>query len=204
MFCAQCGSDLASGAKFCYNCGAVVTTIPNARKSPDDRAETPDQQEPSTTRTSQADSNAALKGVEGWLLFLCWMLTIVSPLIMLWQIGMEWKETSPAFAAIPNLRTLVAIETALNVLMMAFSILAGVSLWKLKPNAVIIAKAYFVVVFIYSISIPFILTGLVDLPSEISRAIENEGAKQAGRGLISSVIWLWYLGRSKRVRATYS
>lgn len=204
MYCAQCGIEMTSDARYCHKCGAVVATIPKAEIPPDNKSEVPDQNIVPATSARRDSSNEDLKGVEGWLLLLCWVLTFVSPLLMVWQIGTEWKEVSPAFAALPILRTMVIVETALNLLMMTFSIWAGVSLWKLKPNAVRIAKSYFVTALIYSIAMPFILTGLVDLPSEMSRAVESEGAKQAGRGLMTSVIWLWYLGRSKRVRATYA
>jgi len=204
MYCAQCGIELTCDARYCHKCGAVVAPMPEGTMPPDTSSEAAVQQDMPAASASREDLDEGLKGVEGWLLLLCWILTFVSPLVMLWQIGMEWKEVAPAFATLPNLRTLVIVETVLNVLMMAFSIWAGVSLWRLKHNAVRIAKAYFLAALIYSIAIPFILTGLVDLPSEMSRALENEGAKQAGRGILSSVIWLWYLSRSKRVRATYS
>ena len=205
MYCAQCGNELTRDARYCHKCGAVVARIHKAEIPPDTKSEAPASQDVSApTSASREESSEDLKGVKGWLLFLCWILTVVSPVIMLWQIGMEWKVVSPAFAALPNLRTIVVVDTAHNVLMMAFSIWAGVSLWRLKPNAVRIAKTYFVFALIFSIAIPFFLEGLVELPYEISRANEKEEAKQVIRGVMSSVIWLWYLSTSKRVRATYA
>jgi hypothetical protein len=150
------------------------------------------------------NTDMALKGVKGWLLFLCVSLTILAPLFTLGQLGIEWRDTVRYFEALPGLRRVVLVETVLSIGLMAFSIYAGSALWSVKDDAVKTAKAYFVTMLIYSVAGPFILIAISDLPAEARGAMAAEGTKQAIRGITGFAIWFTYLTRSKRVRATYA
>ena len=83
-----------------------------------------------------------------------------------------------------------------------FSIYAGISLWKVLPNAVAIAKKYLGSAFLYSIFSLF-LPYLIGLSEEIRKEI---GATNLLNSFVTTFYlyaWYQYLKRSKRVRATY-
>src|SRR6476620_6627214 len=81
-----------------------------------------------------------LKGIRGWLLVLIAYLLLFEPLRAVPVLLALWL--SPTSAAVQNVLLIGAIvQTAIAV----FSLYAGISLLRLRPGAVSIAKTYFVV-----------------------------------------------------------
>jgi hypothetical protein len=76
------------------------------------------------------------RGVGGWLLLLCFALTIGTPLRTLYNLITSYNETSPFFNQFPGLRNLLYIDVLLSVTLMILSIRAGIALWSIKPEAV--------------------------------------------------------------------
>jgi len=176
MLCTQCGSEIKTGEQACEKCKITLEL-------------------------------SKLKGVKGWLLFLCLNLTIYTPLVNLVYIILGWEGAARLFRALPGLKTLVIVEIILLIGLMVFSFYAGYALWSVKPNAVKIAKIFLLALVVISILSPFIRIGVansLNLPSEFTKFISKEEILEAGRGIISFVIWFTYLCQSKRVRATYS
>ncbi|WP_059424730.1 DUF2569 family protein [Sulfuricella sp. T08] len=196
MYCTQCGSEILIGAHFCHKCGAAVGSTQASAIL------LPPVVQPTVTKVATAD--ATLKGVKGWLAFLCISLTILSPLSTIVELIRAWEATASLFSSFPSMRIMVSIETTMSIWLMAFSFYAGSVLWSVKQNAVKIAKAYFLSRLAYSIALPFIFSGISDLPSEVSSVMVEELAKQAFLTFMACAIWFTYLRRSKRVRATYS
>lgn len=152
---------------------------------------------------SRATYPDGIYGVKGWLLFLCIILTIISPIFSLGHLEMAWRESGPLFGAYPHLKDAVVIETLCMVALMAYSIYAGFSLWSVKLGAVKVAKNYLLAWLIYSIATPFVFVGIADLPSVFKNEILEEGIKNVVISILTFVIWFTYLHRSMRVRATY-
>jgi len=142
------------------------------------------------------------KGVGGWLLLLCFALTINSPLRTLYNLSTSYYETSLYFEEFPGLQNLLYIDGFLSVLLMVFSIRAGIALWSIKPGAVKIAKNYFLIFLGYSVIAVF-LPFTAGLPSEANDAMIPEVAKGTIQSLFFFGIWYSYLNVSKRVKATY-
>lgn len=143
------------------------------------------------------------KGVRGWLLFFCLSLTVLSPLgnSILWV--MTFNNVSPHFSKFPGLRTCTVIDGLLTLVLIGFSIYAGIALWRIRPNAVNIAKTYlrvYLMVVVIEIFLPLIMAGL---PTELYGDIIKEGFKGAARAYVFFSIWNSYLSKSKRVKATY-
>jgi hypothetical protein len=83
-----------------------------------------------------------------------------------------------------------------------FSIYAGISLWKVLPNAVTVAKKYLGAAFVYSI-LSLFLPYLIGISEEFKKEV---GATNLLNSIITATYlyaWYQYLKRSKRVRATY-
>ena len=141
-------------------------------------------------------------GVGGWLLLLCFALTIGSPLSTLYNLITFYNETATLFDLCPGLRNLLYIDGFLSVVLMALSIRAGIALWTIKQNAVKIAKNYFWIFMGYSV-VAIFLPFTAGLPSEANDAMIPEVIKGFVQSLIFFGIWYSYLKVSKRVKATY-
>lgn len=148
------------------------------------------------------DQPGKYRGVGGWLLLLCFALTIGSPLRTSNNIITYNDETSQFFNQYPGLRNVVYIDGFLSLALMVLSIRAGVALWGIKPGAVKIAKEYFIYYLGYSVIAVF-LPFTAGLPSEVNDAMIPEVAKGAIQTVFFIGIWYRYLNVSKRVNATY-
>ena len=175
FICTECRVSV-DGRNFCKTCVAAMVsyspphTIPNPVQQPG----------PSTAVTV-----SHYVGVRGWLLFLCVSLTILSPLgsLILTPVGL-----------LPGNKTTIAI---LLILVNAFSIYAGVELWKRRPGAVAIAKAFLIVNVIFQLWLGYRISLLPDFqPIGYVRILFSTG--------IFFAVWYSYLTWSKRVEATYS
>ena len=141
-------------------------------------------------------------GVRGWLLLLCFALTIGSPLRTLYNLITSYNEIAPLFDFYPGLKNLLYIDVFLSFVIMVLSIRAGIALWTIKQNAVKIVKNYFWIFMAYSV-VAIFLPFTAGLPSESNDAMIPEVIKGFVQSLIFFGIWYSYLSVSKRVKATY-
>jgi hypothetical protein len=157
---------------------------------------------PAVTETESAPVGSELRGVRGWLLFLCVVLTVLSPLRGIVLLSQSYTESAPYFEVIPGLKTLVFIDLPLSLIVIALSIHAGVSLWTIRPKAVQTAKRYLYLYLGYQ-ALASALPFTVGLPSEANQELATEVAKGLPQGVLFAAIWLTYLKKSSRVQATY-
>jgi hypothetical protein len=95
-----------------------------------------------------------------------------------------------------------ALEAVFNLLLGAFSLYAGICLWRVRPNALRLVKVYFVLVL--SIATLAILASVVTTHSAPSSETPQTNVLTDGaRMLIGVAIWWSYFKKSKRVKATY-
>lgn len=141
-------------------------------------------------------------GVGGWLLLFCVSLTILGPLVNLGSIGRNLSEVNQSGTMLPSLVTIVYVEAALALVLTAFSIYAGVSLWMIRPKAVGTAKIYLIVLVVFSV-IDLLLVMTVELPAPVASAAMGAGIGAIVRSAIYAGIWFAYLSKSERVYATY-
>ena len=92
-----------------------------------------------------------LKGVKGWLLLLCINLSILDPFANLLNLAIGTHLGRPYFDQNPALQKLMVINGVCSIALAVYSIYAGISLWKVLPNAVTTAKKYLGAAFAYSI-----------------------------------------------------
>ena len=140
------------------------------------------------------------RGVRGWLLALCLMLTVIGPAIAVWLMVIEYTGAEPLFSESPSRQAAAIGSLVLSGCSVLFGAYAGLRLWLVLPNAVRTAK--------YAL-----LFGLaVDI---VTTAFEAAAAQVPGHqilfhvelGLIPTLIFFTvcftYLNQSKRVSATY-
>jgi len=144
-----------------------------------------------------------LNGVKGWLLLLCLILTIFSPLATLFNLTRAHTSLFPLFDDYPSVQNLFYIDSLISLVVMVFSIRAGNALWNIKPRAVEIAKNYLFIFLGYTVFASF-LPFIIGLPSQFNNDLMiNELIKGSIKSFIFFGIWYSYLNFSKRVKATY-
>lgn len=140
--------------------------------------------------------------VGGWLLLLCIVLTILSPLRTFINLVYSYSVTAPYFGYYPELKTLFIIDGVLSTALMAFCIRAGIALWTIKSGAVKMTKKFLILFLCYA-GISVILPFMVGLSEEEANEMVPEVVKSLAQALIFFGIWYSYLNVSKRVKATY-
>jgi Protein of unknown function (DUF2569) len=145
-----------------------------------------------------------LKGIGGWLAFFIIGQLILRPARTLSELNDPKNTVTPLFeATFPTAATLISIERALSIGLLAFGVVVAITLWKVRtPFAVKLTKAYLI-----ANPVILLLDALVfqlsDLPPEIQNSILREGLFQAAVITVVCLIWFLYFTKSERVRATY-
>jgi hypothetical protein len=149
------------------------------------------------------NTNTEYKGVKGWLLLLCVCLTILDPFSAFATLIAVTNSTKPYFGQNPGLFRLVLIGGVCSTCMIVFSVYAGISLWRVVPNAVTTARRYFISAFLYSLFSIF-LPAMVGLSEEASPEFDQTSLINHIIVMCYLSLWYFYLMRSKRVKATYA
>lgn len=98
---------------------------------------------------------------------------------------------------------ITVVDFVLSASVMCLSVYAGICLWRIRPNAVRISKAYLLVFLTYNVVASF-LPFMAGLPSQANEVMMREVASGLFRSIIFVAIWYSYLNKSKRVAATYA
>ena len=169
---------------------------------------TSNQEAPSPLQ-SEAFFQPRYKGVGGWLLLFCIVLTVLTPLSTMKSLFDKNSGLTPEdlqyFDRYPTPRSLVAIGELLGIGLMTFSIYAGIGLWRIRPGAVRTAKLYL----LCSLGVKIIGVIVACMVTVVIHQIELDYKEKYGSvaiivgSLLSFTIWYSYLSRSKRVKATY-
>jgi hypothetical protein len=138
-----------------------------------------------------------LEGVAGWLLFLCLALTIIAPVVELYSLFQEWSVAN----APPELQSIVITETCFGGVLNILGVAAGICLWTRSADAIYVARLYLIALLAGSALQAVIIGAEVDSAGIIGP--RSGYVSQAIAPIISAAIWLVYLARSRRVRATY-
>lgn len=143
-------------------------------------------------------------GIRGWLFLFCLILLVLNPAmvgISTLYLGRVISR-NPAIKENMPLYITFIFHILFGAAYFCFSLYAGISLWKVKPNAVRIAKNFLLFSIFISIA-DFLPTLAFDLPAEKKAQFLRNLTDGFFTTLIFVFIWYSYLVRSKRVKATY-
>ena len=145
-----------------------------------------------------------LKGVGGWLLFFIIGQMILRPLRTLSELNDPKNVVTPVFESMfPTTATIISIERAFSIGLLAFGVAVAISLWKVHtPFSVKLTKIFLIANPAFML-LDSLVYQLSDLPPELQDSIMREGLIQAGVVAIVCLIWFLYFTKSERVRATY-
>lgn len=140
--------------------------------------------------------------VGGWMLFFCISMCVLRPVVGGFQIYLEvsafaWKE-----ANFPG-RLLFASAVGVELSVIAFGLVAGIFLWRLRPRGIWMAKTFLLVQFLVPVLFLIALTTFVKVLGGDSAALVPTMLPALGRALVYGVVWWLYLSRSHRVMRTY-
>jgi hypothetical protein len=143
-----------------------------------------------------------LKGVGGWLLVLCLLLTVLDPFVALSYLFAQTQEA----AGISDLQVEVfrffVVQGALAIGLAVFSMYAGLSLWKIAPKAIRTAQYYLMTEAAFSF-LPFFLPALLGVSDDFRSDVVVFDLLNAVAATAYASIWYAYLSRSRRVTNTY-
>jgi hypothetical protein len=144
----------------------------------------------------------ATKGVRGWLLALCLMLTVVGPIISLGLMVNVYTEFAPYLAGSPGLLVAICASLLIAACSIVFGVYAGLGLWLIRPKAVNTAKNALLFGFAADI-----ITATIEIASAQGASQSGSLLRQIEVSLVPSLIFFVlcyaYLNRSERVHATY-
>jgi hypothetical protein len=148
------------------------------------------------------DLRTDLVGVKGWLFLFCVLLTIFDPLVIVVTLFV----VSDGMAARQDLGSemfrLILVTGVLKIGLAVFSLYTGVSLWRRASRAVTLARAYLTAIGLSSVAFLF-LPVLLGNKMTTAEALSGENVLNVILTVLYVLLWLAYLSRSKRVRATY-
>jgi hypothetical protein len=129
-------------------------------------------------------------------------LVLIPALAILGLIG-AWQ-TVPSSS---TLQSAIVLGTVFELALAGFAFYAGLMLYRLRPNAVAIAKVYFITILTLGlIGLGSVLIASLTQHSDaaFNTTLRGPAVFAAIRQVLLSLAWLAYLERSRRIRATYT
>jgi hypothetical protein len=133
----------------------------------------------------------------GWLAFFCILQIFVQPIVLLVSCAVD----ASAFGYNSDLDSFLNLEILGRVGIGVFGVIAGIQLWRLRPGAVRVAKAYLVTTLAWSILEAVLAFGMLE--GSYQEAVRTQEILEVVGTLIPFVIWFSYFSVSKRVKATF-
>jgi hypothetical protein len=149
---------------------------------------------------ARSQPSVELKGVRGWLLALCLMLTVVGPVISAWLMVNEYNSATPLAASSTAVQASVLASLFLSACAVAFGAYAGMRLWLIRRNAPTTAKS----ALLFGLAVDVVTTTIqVATAQDPSDRLLFQVEVSLVPSLIFFTLCFAYLNRSKRVYATY-
>ncbi|MDQ3008003.1 MAG: DUF2569 family protein [bacterium] len=200
MYCNNCGKQNPDNSKFCRNCGSEII-----RLSASNKTQILLQTEPENREVSeQTAQNKVNTGLGGWLIIVG--ISLILGLIFLLFGLIEYFPLLSEDYDIPGYLTLLQFEFFTSFIFVVFSIYLINLYFKKNIN---FPKSYilFLVTYsLYAILDHFLLASLEAPSSEAQQLINDtlsENLSTVSGTIVSSVIWIAYMNKSKRVKGTF-
>ena len=138
------------------------------------------------------------KKVGGWLLIFCLSLVVVQPLMAIITMITLIEGIFPSIVL-----KYFLIDCLIQMAVTLYGVYVGIQLFKLKSNAVSVAKTYLIVsvaVCLISVFLPYVM----DVSSYLSADIMAANIRGMIRSVIYFAIWTSYFNKSRRVKITFN
>lgn len=148
-------------------------------------------------QTGSPAVNSPYYGWGGWLAFFCIVQIFIQPIILL---VLSIADAS-VFGQDSSLDVFLVIEIAGMLGLAVFGVIAGVNLWRIRPGAVRVAKAYLVAALVWSVLKAVLAYAMLE--GHYQEAVGAQEVQGVVFTIVPFVIWFTYFNVSKRVKATY-
>lgn len=178
MFCPHCGTQIREAARFCRSCGGNLGLPSSAGAATYAVAGDP----PGIPSAQDAE----MRGVGGWLLFFCVIVTVLGPIAFVSNISRE-----PFF-----LNVLLGLQ-------MIFGVVVGINLWSVRESALGLLRVYLAVAVVFGLML--LAANLLDAfarpEQSLLESIGTPGLRLLKLAILAA--WYAYFHSSRRVRSTY-
>lgn len=203
MYCNSCGHKNEENAKFCQSCGVKIVKVSTEHKADKQNQLENSSSESGSKNTMQNNENANA-GLGGWL-----VLVGLGLILNIFFVGSYILKDFPLLYQkydIPGLLPLIEFEFIINIIWFATNIYL---LYLYFKKNVKFPKYY--IIYLIGITIFVFLDAKIN-SNLIAPTVTQQKAVNATttsdwsafyRDLVVSVIWVWYMIKSKRVKATF-
>jgi len=144
------------------------------------------------------DTNSPYYGYGGWLAFFCIVQIFIVPVIALVYSALDGSALG---SGSDSLDLFLVIEILGLLGIASFGVYAGITLRRLRPGAVKIAKTYLVVGLIWAAFKLFLAAAM--LGGSSGDAVAAEEGKGLLQAIIGFAVWFSYFNVSQRIKATF-
>ena len=141
--------------------------------------------------------NSPYYGWGGWLALFCIVQIFVQPILVVVAVASD----ASAFGYNSSLDAFAAIEIFGTIGLGVFGIIVGISLWRLRPGAVGIAKTYLVTALVWSVFKAIVAFAMLE--GRFQETVGPQEVLGVFTTLIPFAIWFSYFNVSKRIKATF-
>ena len=195
MYCPNCGTENKVSAKYCTSCGSAI--LPKDKETP---------------KEVKIDQN--LKGLGGWLIFVILGLFAVillqgygayESIIMLTDGSIDSLSNPASDLYVPQYKTVLYLEFIFELIFVGAAIYL-IDIFFKKSKRFPVYYVPFLIASIIVVILEYIFLVSLSVPSELKSLVDDLLAEQSTtifQTAISSLIWISYIRKSKRVKATF-
>jgi hypothetical protein len=165
MYCTYCGRETSGLINYCSSCGYNLNSQRDLRYATFPQAYT------------EVRSQESRKGIGGWLMFFCVLITVVAPLLLF----IDWHADRLSFV-----RTM-------------FGLVTGIMVWSIRPTALNWLRGYFVIGIVTRVAALI----LISTKANVNDGHWFEHFANQCMGLFILTAWIAYFNFSARVKATF-
>ena len=143
-----------------------------------------------------------IRGVGGWLLFLCILLSVITPLTLLAGCGSTGTLADALAGRFPIYVRWLRICEFAELGLGFYCIYAGVKLWKVGRGAVVRTQTFLFAYLLFA-ELRAITPYLGELTADMQRKLLAVYGVAALKTFVFAAVWHQYLARSVRVKNTY-
>jgi len=203
MYCNNCGKHNPEGSKFCKSCGAEIVKVSTENKTKNhadikvSSLETEDKKPPKDTEKVNA-------GLGGWLALIG--LGLIAGFFIQGYGVLEYFPLLSETYNIPGYLTLIQLEFVAGIILTTATIYLLYLYFKKNKNFPRYYIIFLVASVVYVVLDHLFLASLNAPTQELKKIIDDtlsQNSSDVGRTIVTSIIWVWYMNKSKKVKATF-
>jgi len=146
---------------------------------------------------------AGPRGVGGWLLLYCILITVIFPLRAALSVFQSYEQFWGEFGLFPRLAFVVYIDAIVQFGLVVLALKAGISLWNIGQRARERNRVFQITYLLVMVAEPIFFLAIANWPEQAPELVRISLIGSAVGAVLWFAIWWNYFERSRRVRNTY-